>query len=242
MHSGGLTREDLANIMDEKLKPMNRALNCVLESALDPWENIRSIGTEAIIAASTHHIDDVCAFYGVAKKRYCMVLGNVTHSDIICSHIWPSHTNGNWLSSFDLSADDVNSPRNFLRLHKDIERAFDHKRLYFEYDGGGSPDPIVLRTVLLDPEVFSENINVNDGTMPFRDVHEKELHYQFVGDTKPFLRLLSLHADRALSKARSMNWIADEGDMVSKRARNVDLARLSLEPDNREVLDAFFGK
>jgi hypothetical protein len=242
VHSGGLTREDLGDIMDEKLKPMNRALNCMLESALDPWENIRSIGTEVMIAASTPHINDVCTFYGVAKKHYCMVLGSVTHSDIICSHIWPSHTYGNGLSSFDLHAEDVNSPRNFLRLHKDIERAFDHKRLYFEYVDGVSPAPIVLRIVLLDPAVFSENINVNNGTMPFRDVHEKVLDYPFVGDKKPFLRLLSLHADRALLKARSMNWIADEGDMISKRARNVDLARLSLEPDNRDVLDAFFGK
>jgi hypothetical protein len=241
-----LTREELGEIMDTtldtKLQPMNRALNCMLETALDPWENIRSMGTEAIVAATAPHINDVCSFYGVVKKRYCMVLGSVTHSHVICSHIWPCHTHGNGLSSFNLNAEDVNSPRNFLRLHKDIERAFDHKRLYFDYVDGVASGPIRFRVVLLDPKIFAENINVNNGTMPFRDVHKKELDYQFVGDKKPFLRLLSLHADRALLKARSMNWIADDGDVISRRARNIDLARLSLEPNHREVLDAFFAK
>ena len=241
-----MTREEFGEIMDAKLdaklNPMNRALNLVMESVLDPWENIRSIETEAIVAASEPHIDDVCEYYRISKKHYCMLLGKVTHCNIICSHIWPSHTYGRGLTSLDLQVEDVNSPRNFLRLQKDIELAFDHKRLYFEYVGGVAPGPIRLRVVLLDPQIFAENINVNNRKMPFRDVHEKVLDHQFVDDRMPFLRLLSLHADKALLKARSMNWILDEGDVISRRARNVDLARLSLEPNHREVLDAFFGK
>jgi hypothetical protein len=39
--------------------------------------------------------------------------------------------NGNFLESLGLSAADANNPRNFLRLNKSIEKAFDEKRLTF---------------------------------------------------------------------------------------------------------------
>ena len=94
-----------------------------------------------------------------------MLLGKATECHIICSHIWPSHTNGKELEEFDLVAIDVHHPRNFLRLQKDIKQDFDHKRLYFEY--GVESGPIRLRVVLLDPEIREENISVNGGSIRF---------------------------------------------------------------------------
>ena len=96
-----------------------------------------------------------------------MLRGNSTECHIICTHIWPSHTNGKELEEFDLVAIDVHHPRNFLRLQKDIERAFDHKRLYFEYVDGAESNQIRLRVVLLDPEIREENISVNGGSIRF---------------------------------------------------------------------------
>jgi hypothetical protein len=240
-----LSKEDIGEIMeimDAKLNPMNLALKLIVQSVLDPWENIRSIATEAILQASAANIDSVCEFYGVAKKHYCMVLGKATHCDIICAHIWPSHTNGKGLEGFGLEAEEVHHPRNFLRLQKDIERAFDHKRLYFEYVDGAESNRIRLRVVLLDPEIGKKNISFNGKSIPFCDVHDTIFDHTFVNDKKPFLRLISLHADQAVLKAKGMNWISDNSDTISKRARILDLARLSLEPNHRTVLDAFFQK
>jgi hypothetical protein len=226
-------------MIDEALKPLRLALDHVLESATDPWENIRSTSTEAIKAATSPHLNDVCKFYNISKK-VCMVLGKITHAEIICSHIWPAHTLGRGLQSFKLQQEDVNNPRNFLRLHKDIECAFDHKRLYFEYVSG--PSPLILRVVLLDPNLHSENIRFNNGaTKPFSEIHNQLLSHQFLDDKKPFLRLLSVHAYQAITKARNQNWIPDPSDMTSRIARNLELARLSLEPNHGEVMKAFFN-
>jgi hypothetical protein len=199
----------------------------VLELATDPWENIHSTSTQAIEAATSHHQRPVCTFYNISKK-VCMVLGEITDPNIICSHIWPACTYGRGLESFNLQQEDINNPRNFLRLHKDIERAFDHKRLYFEYVDG--PSPLILSVVLLDPNLQSEIIKFNDGTTtPFSAIHNQLFSHQFTEDKKPFLQLLSLHAHHAITKARSQNWIPDPGGMTSRIARNLDLARLSLE-------------
>ncbi len=228
--------------MNQALKPLKLALDYVLESTTDPWENIRSISTEAIKSATALHIDPVCGFYEIDKKT-CMVLGPITHAHIICSHIWPAQTFGSGLESFKLKREDVNNPRNFLRLHKDIEHAFDHKRLYFEYVSG--PSPLLLRVVLLDPTLFFEEITFSPGsphpTKKFSDIHLQLLSHQFVGDRKPFLRLLSLHAYHAIIKAKSQNWIPDFHDMTSRIARNLELARLSLELSHGDVLEAFYS-
>jgi hypothetical protein len=210
----------------------------VLETVTDPWENIRSTSTEALKAITGSHLENLLHFYPICKKT-CMVLGVIQKADIICSHIWPAHTGGRGLESFNLRQEDVNNPRNFLRLHKDIERAFDHKRLYFEYVSG--PSPLIMRVVLLDPQLQSEEIKFNNGTSkPFSSIHNQILSHQFTEDKKPFLRLLSLHAHHAITKAKSQNWIPDPGELTSRISRNLDSARLSLEPDHGDVMKAFF--
>lgn len=136
-----------------------------------------------------------------------MVFGKATHCDIIyLLHIWPRHTYGGGLFTYDLQPDDVNSPRNFLRLHKDIERAFLNmltNSFIHSFVDEAVPGPIRLRVVLLDPEILQrKSINVNEKNIHFGDIHEKLLHFQFLDSKRPFLRLLSSHADKALLKAR----------------------------------------
>lgn len=72
-------------ILLEHFKPLKKALDYVLEASLDPWEYIHSVSTEAIKQATAHHIDPVCDFYDIEENR-CMVLGNISHTDIICAH------------------------------------------------------------------------------------------------------------------------------------------------------------
>lgn len=54
-----------------------------------------------------------------------MVLGEVIHYQIIYAHLWPKHTCGSEPEALELTREDIN---NFLRLHRDIEKAFDKKR------------------------------------------------------------------------------------------------------------------
>jgi hypothetical protein len=257
--AGGLTKEDIATIMKEEMKvmkeemkeemkeqmkvtmgPINRALQCVLEISLDPWENIRSITTENLIKETVPHLQEISEFYVVPKSKYCMVLGPATHCDVICAHIWPACTHGSGLEHLDLQRDDVNNPRNFLRLQRNIEKAFDDKRLYFDFIDVKEGGNVCLRVRLLDPTIQSEEILYNNQTITFSQIEEKYFHHQFVNEKKPFLRLLSLHADKALTKARAMKWIEDEADMTARREKNLALARLSLDEEKQQNLKAFF--
>jgi hypothetical protein len=64
--------------------------------------------------------------------------------------------NGNFLESLGLSAADANSPRNFLRLNKSIEKAFDEKRLTFLKTPNKNENIIQLKIVILDPDLKDE--------------------------------------------------------------------------------------
>ena len=209
---------------------------------LDPWENIRSINTEIIQKNAANFIKPVCEYYKIPKKKYCMVLGPVSHCNIISSHIWPHHTNGSGLPALGLNLEDVNSPRNFLRLHKSIERAFDHKRLYFECSNcGNRANSTTLRVILVDPSLAAEAFHVNGKRRTFSEIDNMEFHYKFsqTEERKPFTRLIALHACRTISKARNLNWISDDADAEERRNRSLELARLSLQ-DRSDVLNAFF--
>lgn len=219
------------------LSATNLALGFILETMTDPWENIRSSTTENIVETTSLHLKDVCSFYNIGEN-VCMVLGKITHASILCSHILPAHTFDHELEHLKLQREDINNPRNFLRLHRDIERAFDHKRLYFDYVSG--PSPLRLCVVLLDPSLRSENLRFEDGTTKsFSDIADQVFSYEFIDDRKPFLQLLSLHATHVRTKARNQGWIPDPGGISSRIARNLELARLSLKPNHGEVMKAF---
>ncbi len=48
--------------------------------------------------------------------------------DVVNAHIWPKHTHGeHLLSMFGLDREDLNDPRNYLRLAKSLELTFDNK-------------------------------------------------------------------------------------------------------------------
>ena len=140
-----------------------------------------------------------------------------------------------------LKEEDVNSARNFLRLHKAIERAFDHKRLYFEHVPSAGEGGLTLRVRVLDPDLLKEEIVASETTVrTFGDIDEVNCVWSFPGDKFPFRRLLSLHSLRAVEKARALGWIADDADAISRRTRNLELARYSLG-ENSIIMDAFFS-
>jgi hypothetical protein len=241
----GITIDDVARVVRSELAlvrseiaPLRKGLNAALATMMDPWENIRSIQTDAMKSASAEHVDVVVAFYGTPKQHHCMVLGKATHCDIICAHLWPKHTYGQGLDSYNLKAEDVNSPRNFLRLHKDIERAFDHKRLYFEHTA--TTGTLNLRVRVVDPDLLRSTFEASERPVTFASIDNKEFAWSFAADKIPFRRLLAAHALKAIDVARARNWIADDADANARRTRNLELARYSLG-EGSTVLSAFFS-
>ena len=216
-----------------EIKTIRTSLKYALELILDPWELIHSEVTEQIELESQLHLDDVSAFYGTPTQHYCMVLGNATHCLIICAHIWPRHTLGKGLEALELLRADIDNPRNYLRLHKSIEKAFDKKRLYFSYVMEG--DNIRFTLNILDPNLLNETLSVNGNVMTFSMLEGRRFHYAFVPTARLFLRIVAVHATKAVEKAHVLGWIEDKDDVVAKRERALDLARFSLDPNKLNI-------
>ena len=90
---------------------------------------------------------------------------------------------------------------------------------------------------------MTETISFSGKSICFSDINGAPFHYVFSlapSGPRPFLRLLALHTKSALQKAKAMGWTPDESDYIARQQRNLDLARLSLEPHSSVVLRAFF--
>jgi hypothetical protein len=99
------------------------------------------------------------------------------------------------LEVLELSQNEVNNPRNFLRLHATIEKAFDKKKLYFERVPTADPNLIQLKVIILDPSLLQETIiKGNNDAIAFNDINGKLFDYVFTHENpkrKPFMRLLA---------------------------------------------------
>jgi hypothetical protein len=127
-------KDDIDSKLDsikDDLKPLSKGVGYLLQELLDPWEKIHSETKSQVEDNERENLMPVTDYYGCPIKKYCMVLGAVSRCQIKCSHIWPKWTKGAGLEVLELSQNEVNSPRNFLRLHETIEKASDKKKLYF---------------------------------------------------------------------------------------------------------------
>jgi hypothetical protein len=232
-------------IIDRKIAPINsslaqtnKALKCVMSIMLDPWEGIKSEITEAVQNATMANLPVISTYYGIPQHHYCMVLGpGTTHCNIICAHIWPRHTYGRGLETFDLNPNDINEPRNFLRLHRTIENAFDHKRLYFDLSENNHIDgQIILKVVILDPALKNVDLTYGGMTVKMSTIDNRDFHHVFTVPIKPYMRLLAVHANQAINKAYMMGWISDDLDYAARRDRALNLARLSLDDNSARAI------
>lgn len=236
----GSLEERLEAIVTKVVGPIKKALDLVIAEMLDPWERIHS-ETESVVGANEKsNLDPVSNYYGTKKSYYCMVLGKVTHCQIICAHIWPRLTLDKGLEAFELTCMDVNSPRNFLRLHQSIEKAFDKKRLIFVPAESMIEGETALKVVILDPTLLEEDLDYSGHTIKFSAINGRVFDYKFTCDKSPFTRLISNHALQAMNKAKTLNWIAqDDSEMVAVRTSAIELARKSLGQESYSM-QAFF--
>jgi hypothetical protein len=152
----------------------------------------------------------VVNFYGVQRTE-CHLLGVLpadppnTPKDkrtVKCAHIWPNWTDGAQLPLMGLETLDVSRPRNFLRLHRDVEEAFDHKRVTFRLVG----DQLML--YVLDPALLNAARPTEIGStgVTFAQCHQQR-SLTFRNRQRPFHRLLAVHSQCAFQKARRLGWI-----------------------------------
>lgn len=222
---GGFTWEQLLSEFRREVRseiaPTKKLLNLVIAELLDPWEKIHSETESTIEAAEQKNLEPVSSFYGIQKKA-CMLLGRVTHCKIKCAHIWPRWTKGNGLEAFDLNNADVNNPRNFLRLHRAIERAFDRKRLVIAPETLGSGGELTLKIVILDPSLHSESLEYNNATEPFSTIDNKLFSHVFVPK-----KMQAASQPRCAGHGQSQD-AEDDAEMAATRSRAVEMARRSL--------------
>ena len=141
------------------------------------------------------------------KLVRCMVLGDFFPRHlVIASHIWKHCTHGEGLDEFGLREIDLNNPRNGIWMCKEIEQAFDTKRLCFLIDRINTANLVikVLDPVLLSPATSPVVIS-GHSTLKFCDIEGHSL--QHPAGNLPFRRILDFHAKRSYQKAINRGWI-----------------------------------
>jgi hypothetical protein len=196
---------------------------------MDGWENISSHRTQSDSAALTVAAKN---YYGLSGKRVCQVLG-VGTLHVVNAHIWPESNRKN-LVLVELEEDDVNNARNILRLHHDIERAFDHKRLTFTTKRGATAENTQFELKVLDPDLMATTLA--DTGKTFADVDGLPL--VFPTGRMPYRRNLATHSVLAYRFARNQGWLQidalTEGEVTAG-----ELIRFSLDEEAQQRLHRF---
>ena len=142
------------------------------------------------------------SFYGLPSEKYCQVLGQqLEHTKVVNAHIWP-RSSTKTLPLFDLKMEDIHNPRNLLRLHQSIERAFDRRELAFI---AGDNDSFTVK--VLSRQLMSEQLKGIQ--MRFADIDGEKLKIPKQGSI-PYRRLLAHHSILAHRYAREKGWINDD--------------------------------
>ncbi|CAF1683285.1 unnamed protein product [Rotaria magnacalcarata] len=185
--------------------------------AIDPWDiTARSQGS----SASSLPKQIIINYYGIHENE-CMICGRC--SDVVNAHIWPKHTRGEYLlSMFDLAAENLNDPRNYLRLSKSLELAFDNKTITVIYQHG----KLVL--FVLD-DALKKQI-VSNTRYTFNDCHLWPL--KFGSSNRPYLRILAAHCRNSFIDAFRLKRIDYE---TYKMVYNSSLTMLSASSDGAKA-------
>lgn len=206
-----------------EIKTQAVAMKFIMTLHYFPWDKISH--NESAVAAS-QMTPSVLIFYKL-KGNCCQLLGK-TNGPVKNAHIWPNHTHGNGLQLFNLSPENVSDPRNFLRLHGDIEYYFDRCHLTFVPSFNGSFSSFKIH--VLDPGILNVQIGGSSG-LTFSELHGRSLIFH--NKNRPYARILAAHAYGSFQQAASKNWINDtelsHGEMLAK-----ELARHSLDAEATE--------
>jgi hypothetical protein len=172
------------------------------------------------------------AFYGLPDETFCQVLGQQPEQiKIVNAHVWPRSGTAT-LPLFDLKTEDIHNPRNVLRLHHGIERAFDKRELVFVADAN---DQLVVKVLSTDlkPTLLK-------GTQKrFAEIDGAPLQIKSAG-ALPYRRLLAHHSVLAHRWAREKGWISD--DLAAEEVNAGALLEHSLDREAQQRIKLLWRK
>lgn len=240
----GITKEDVAEVLDKQLAPLSAAVMTIIAEVIDPWENIRT-DTSSVNDVEAPTAANLREFYNV-QPQHCMILGSYPQTgraaNIQRAHIWPKHTFGRGLDVFGLERESLCSCQNYLLLQAEVEYYFDRKKIIlvptFSGDGSIHFRLYVLYTAMLTAELKIQTHNKSGSQLiPWSDLHTKPIAHIFHNDgPAPFMRLIAQHTFASLKKAqRSAEAIVfSDADHSSFRDGAIALARRSLHGEDRD--------
>lgn len=210
--------------LNKQQQHITKLTSLVVEQNLDPWEG----STERTKVVADQLTADVLKFYDY-RRHECMVIGNIgkktKRNFVKTAHIWPHHTHGQGLPVLQLSAHNVNSVRNCLRLHHAVERAFDQKWLTVEIVSSASSSiPSTLKILVLNPDIMKQHIGTTTHT--FGNINGRNV--VFNNNNRPYHRLLGLHYRNTIVHARKMGWIAFE-DLTAHQIHYLELVKHTMK-------------
>jgi hypothetical protein len=214
-------------VKTEKGDELITLLRCTLISQTNPYTAIRESHYWA--QDSTEVKAASMAFYGLSGERFCQILGQQPEQiKIVNAHVWPRSGIAS-LHLFGLLPEDVHKPRNVLRLHKDIERAFDSRFLTFVAD---SNDHFVLK--VLNPDLHMRMLAGSQKR--FAEIDGLPLITLTPG-ALPYRRLLAHHSVLTHQLARTKHWISD--DLAAEEVNAAALMEHSRDQEAQNRLAKF---
>ncbi|CAF3002997.1 unnamed protein product [Rotaria sp. Silwood2] len=215
---------NLSTNIDTKFHNLSNKLNLLFElvqptigRAINPWDvTARSQGS----SGNSLSKQVISKFYNIDENE-CMICGPC--NDVVNAHIWPKHTHGeHLLSMFNLSSDGLNDPRNYLRLAKSLELAFDNKTLTVIIQNGQ------LLLYVLDDMLKKQRVSNTRYT--FKDCHLWPL--KFGNSNRPFFRILAAHCRNSFIDGFRLQKINYE---TYKWGYNSSIIMLNTSPDGAKA-------
>ena len=202
-------------------------LMAMASANLDAWDRTSEQRTK--IESDTVR-QSVMDYYGIRSKQYCQILKART-KNVVNAHIWPKGSKSN-LVLLGLNPADIDDPQNVLRLHKDLERCYDHKQVTFVESPVDSRGWVLK---VLDPTILDETLEGTDMTM--KEVNGGTL--RFHNTARPWRQVLALHSIMAHRHARTEGWLNNDDDLCEAEVNAHELVHHSLDTEAQDRLRLF---
>ena len=212
----------LDNALDGQDKEFLNMMKKQVAAQLDPYETISASHYSRQDSAETRNI--AITYYGLQSEKHCQVLGPNQHKHvkIVNAHIWPRSATDQ-LVTFELEKSDVHNPRNVLRLHQCLERAFDKREITFVQ--GEQPNEFKLK--LLNENLRDTKLKGTDIT--FGSLEGSPLQIEKAGSL-PYRRLLGHHALLSYRHAKAQGWLESTDDLTHAEVQALNMMEHSLDP------------
>ena len=190
---------------------------------IDPWECLSSNSSQTSKSKLRQNLETL--YHPEGAKIMCVVSKVVddTKADggvrVVAAHLWPRSSGLNfaaWSSgrSQSTACKDIDSAANGLFLLKDIEKAFDDKRVCFICD----PFNVELQFFVLDPLLLAQDLCPKGCSTTWSALHQKRIKSPEIEMNKrPAFQILSHHASLSVDAAFRKGWLTanEKSDLKS---------------------------